>query len=151
MFSRDDFDRGSRFPLAGVVIPLVVGALIITGITVGLRAAQGFPDIELAEEIRQASLGEPLLLADAIDLEWDHVCVFPPYLPQEAVDAKLDFEWGRSAGHSTDAYLLLVFVQDREVVSHAYVERGILNDPDPDGDCRTPDDARTRLNGPSVS
>ena len=151
MFSRDDFDRGSRFPLAGVVIPFVVGALIIAGITVGLRAAQGFPDIELAEEIRQASLGESLLLADAIDLEWDHVCVFPPYMPQEAVDAKLDFEWGRSAGHSTDGYLLLVFVQDREVVSHAYVERGILVDPDPDGDCRTPDDARTRLNGPSVS
>ena len=150
MFSRDDFGRGSRFPLAGVVVPFVIGALIIAGITVGLRAAQGFPDIELAEEIRQASFGEPLLLADAIDLEWDRVCVFPPFLPHDAVDAKLGLEWGRSAGHSTDEYLLLVFVRDREVASHAYVERGILVDPDPNGDCRTPDDPRTRLIGPSV-
>ena len=145
MFSRDDFGSGSLHPLFWVFIPLVLGALLVTGLGILARGSQGFPDIELAEDLRiAAGAGDPLL-AEATDFAWDRVCVFPPYLPKEAVDETLGIEWGVVGGGDLDTRNLLVFVDDDRVVKHFYLARGLVDPPPPEGDCRTPDDESTRL------
>jgi hypothetical protein len=88
--------------------------------------------------------GDPLL-ADATPFEWDRVCVFPPYLSKEAVDETLGIEWGVVGGGDLDDRVLLVFLEGNRVVKHFYLLRGIVDDPEPHGDCRAPDDEATRL------
>ena len=145
MFARDDVDRGWRWPLLWIVLPLLLGALIVTGLGILARASQGFPDIELADRLRiEAESGDPLL-ADVTDFAWDRVCVFPPYLPSEAVDDTLGLEWGVVGGDTIDTRLLLVFVRGDEVVRHLYLDRGIVREPAAEGDCRDPADEATRL------
>ena len=54
MFSPNDFDRGPRLPLLWLWGPILLGAVLITALTLAVRATQGFPNIELADAIRQA-------------------------------------------------------------------------------------------------
>jgi hypothetical protein len=145
MFTRDDYGRGRRFPLLWIFGPLLLGALLVTGLGIAARATQGFPNIELAEEIEAAADGAPLL-RDETGFAWDRVCVFRQSASAEEVDEVLGFEWGVIGGDPLgDGRLLLVFVQDGEVVTHLFLRRGLLDPPDGEGDCRDPDDERTRL------
>lgn len=145
MFSRDDFGRGPRFPLLWVIGPLILGALLVTGLGLLVRGTQGFPDIELAERLEQAAVEGDPLLAEATDFDWDRVCVFPRDLPSETVDETLGFDWGVVGGDRIDDRDLLVFVRDDEVVKHFYLRRGLVDRPAEDGDCRGPDEESTRL------
>ena len=145
MFSRDDLGSGSLHPLFWVLGPLVLGALLVTGLGILARATQGFPDIELADALRQASAEGDPLLAEATDFAWDRVCVFPPYLPKEAVDDTLGMRWGVVGGGDLDDRNLLVFVDDGRVVKHLYLVRGLIDDAAAEGDCRKPEDESTRL------
>jgi hypothetical protein len=146
VFSRDDLGgRGGFHPLFWVLGPLVLGAVLITGIGILARSTQGFPDIELADDLRRvADNGDPLL-AEATDFEWDRVCVFPPYLAKEDVDATLGIDWGVVGGGDLDDRNLLVFLEGDRVVKHFYLLRGIVDEPATEGDCRAPDDESTRL------
>ena len=145
MFSRDDFGRGRRWPLLWIIGPLIFGALLVTGLGIAARATQGFPNIELADEIQRAAPGKPMLREET-DFAWDRVCVFRQSASAEEVDAMLGFEWGVVGGDPLgDGRLLLVFVQDDEVVTHFFLRAGVLDPPDGEGDCRDPDDERTRL------
>ena len=146
MFSPDDFGRGRRFPLLWVVGPLLLGALLVTGLGIAARATQGFPNIELAEELEIAASSASPMLADATDFAWDRVCVFRQSASADEVDEVLGLDWGVIGGDPLgDGRLLLVFVRDDEVVTHLYLKRGLLDPPDGEGDCRLPDDERTRL------
>jgi hypothetical protein len=146
VFSRDDFGRGRRMPLLWVLGPLIFGAMLVTGLGIAARATQGFPNIELADDIETAAASGDPMLAEITDFDWDRVCVFGPTISVEEVDALLGFEWGVIGGDPLgDDRPLLVFVRDDEVVSHLYLQPGVIDRPDPGGDCRTPDDARTRL------
>ncbi|HSK93021.1 MAG TPA: hypothetical protein VLA76_03055 [Candidatus Angelobacter sp.] len=145
MFARDDVHRGRRVPLAWVFGPLVLGALLVTAVGIGIRATQGFPDIELAERLEQVARGGDPLLAEVTDFEWDRVCVFPSRLPSETVDETLGIDWGVVGGDRIDNRWLLVFVHDNEVVKHFYLQRGLVDRPAEDGDCRAPDEESTRL------
>ena len=145
MFARDDVHRGWRLPLLWVFGPLILGALLITALGIGIRATQGFPDIELADELQNAaSAGDPLL-AEVTNFAWDRVCVFPRNLPREAVDDTLGIDWGVVGGDTIDNRDLLVFVHDGAVVKHLYLQRGVVGRPAAEGDCRTPEDETTRL------
>lgn len=146
MFSRDDLGRGTRWPLAWVFIPLIVGALLITAIGAGIQATMGFPDNDLAERIEAAGTGSRL--DQRTEFEWDRVCVFPPDLPSEAVDEGLGMDWGRTGGHPLDD-LLLVFVRDGEVITHTFVDPRRLEPPPAEGDCRSPDDDGARIRTPT--
>ena len=145
MFSRDDVHRGRRWPLLWIFGPLVLGALIVTGLGILARATQGFPDIELAERLDQQARTGDSLLAEATDFEWDRVCVFPPDLPKETVDETLGLEWGVVGGDTIDTRDLLVFVDGDAVVKHLYLRRGLVGEPEPQGDCRAREDESTRL------
>jgi hypothetical protein len=147
MFSRDDFGRGPRFPLLWVFGPFVLGALLITGLGILARSTQGFPNIELAEEIRVAAAAGHPLLADATgDLEWDRACVFPPSATRADVDEVIGFGWGVIGGDpSGDRRTLVVLIRDHQVVTHFYLAAGVLDRPQGSGDCRAPDDESTRL------
>jgi hypothetical protein len=146
MFARDDVHRGRRWPLLWVFLPLILGALLVTGLGILARASQGFPNIELADEIRQAAIAGDPLLAEVTDFAWDRVCVFPPDTSRDEVDARLGLDWGVIGGDaSPDRRLLLVFVRDERVVSHLYLRRGVLDPPADGGDCRAPVDESTRL------
>lgn len=145
MFSPDDASRGWRWPLVWVFLPLILGGLLVTGVGLAVRATQGFPDIELAERLVQAARSGDPLLADVTDFRWDRVCVFPDDLPKETVDATLGFGWGVLGGDTIDNRDLLVFVQGDEVVRHFYLTHGLVRVPEPEGDCRRPDDEATRL------
>lgn len=145
MFSRDDYGRGTRFPLLWVFGPLVLGALLVTGLGIAARATQGFPNIELAEEVRVAAgQGDPLL-AEVTPFEWDRVCVFPSSVDAGDVDTLLGFEWGVIGGDPNGDRDLVVFVRDGEVETHFFLERGLLTPPEASGDCREPSDESTRL------
>jgi hypothetical protein len=145
MFSRDDYGRGVSLPLLWVFGPLLLGALLVTGLGIAARATQGFPDIELADELQGvAAAGDPLL-ADATSFAWDRVCVFPPYLSKEAVDEVLGFRWNVVGGGDLADRNLLVFVDDDRVVKHFYLARGLVDPPSAEGDCRAPEDESTRL------
>jgi hypothetical protein len=61
------------------------------------------------------------------------------------VDELLGLEWSRARGYPEDTHLLLVFIHDREVVTHTYVERRLIIDPSEGGDCRHRQDERTRI------
>jgi len=146
MFSRDDLGGGSRHPLVWVFGPLLLGALLITGFGILARATQGFPNIELAEDLRVAGTTDDPLLAEATDFEWDRVCVFPPSATRESVDALLGLGWDVIGGDpSGDGRPLLVFVRDDEVVTHLFLARGVIEPPEGEGDCRAPDEESTRL------
>ena len=145
MFSRDDLGSGSLHPLFWVLGPLVLGALLVTAIGIGLRATQGFPDIELADELtRRAATADPLL-AEATNFSWDRVCVFPAGLSKEEVDEVLGIRWSVVGGDEIGRRQLLVFVEGDRVVKHFYLDPGIVSRPEPAGDCRVPDDESTRL------
>lgn len=145
MFGRDAYDRGSRFPLVGVIVPLIIGGLLITGLGIAARATQGFPNIELADDIRiAAGEGDPLL-AEVTPFEWDRACLFPSTVSMDDVDELLGFEWGVIGGDPNGDRPLLVLVQGDEVVTHMFLERRMLPAPREDGDCRSPDDESTRL------
>lgn len=145
MFARDDVHRGRRWTLLWIFGPLVLGALIVTGLGILARASQGFPDIELAERLQtEARTGDPLL-AEVTDFPWDRVCVFPRSLPKETVDRTLGIDWGVVGGDTINDRDLLVFVREGEVVKHLYLRRGLVERPAPEGDCRAPDDEGTRL------
>lgn len=146
MFSRDDLGSGSRHPLVWILGPLVLGALLISGFGILARATQGFPNIELAEDLRVAATRDDPLLTDVTDFEWDRVCVFPPSVTRESVDAELGFSWGVIGGDPNgDGRPLLVFVRDDEVVTHLFLSPRVLAPPEGEGDCRTPDEESTRL------
>lgn len=145
MFSRDDLGKGTRHPLFWVFAPLVLGALIVTGLGILARSTQGFPDIELADELQQLAASSDPLMAEVTDFDWDRVCVFPPHLPKEAVDDMLGLEWGVVGGGDLDDRNLLVFVEDDRVVKHFYLARGIVDEPETAGDCRDRDEESTRL------
>lgn len=147
MFSRDDFGRGPRFPLLWVFGPFVLGALIVTGLGILARSTQGFPNIELAEEIRVAAAGGDPLLAEATgDLDWDRACIFPSSATEADVDEVLGFAWGVIGGDpSGDGRMLVVLVRDDEVVTHFFLAGGLLDRAEGTGDCRAPDEESTRL------
>jgi hypothetical protein len=145
MFGRDAYDRGSRFPLAGVFGPLLLGALLITGLGIAARATQGFPNIELADDIRIAAGNGDPLLAEVTPFEWDRACVFPSTASMDDVDDLLGFEWGVIGGDPNGDRLLLVLVQEDEVVTHMFLAHRMLPAPRGNGDCRSPDDESTRL------
>lgn len=146
MFSRDDLGSGSRHSLAWVFGPLLLGALLISGLGVLARATQGFPNIELAEDLRIAGVRDDPLLAEVTDFEWDRVCLFPPSATRDSVDAQLGRSWGVIGGDPNgDGRPLLVFVHDDEVVTHLFLARGVIEPPEGDGDCRAPDEESTRL------
>jgi hypothetical protein len=147
MFSRDDIGRGPRFPLLWVFGPFVLGALLVTGIGILARSTQGFPNIELADEIRMAATaGDPLLAETTSDLDWDRACVFPPSATKSDVDEVLGFSWGVIGGDpSGDGRTLVVLVRDNEVVTHFFLRAGLLDRAEGTGDCRAPDEESTRL------
>jgi hypothetical protein len=146
MFSRDDYGRGTRFPLLWVFGPLVLGALLVTGLGIAARATQGFPNIELAEEVRIAAGQDDPLLAAVTPFDWDLVCVFPSSVDTADVDALLGFEWGVIGGDPNGDRNLIVFVRDGEVETHFFLERTLLAPPEAGGgDCREPSDESTRL------
>lgn len=146
MFSAKDFGTGSLHPLFWVFAPLILGALIITGLGIAARATQGFPNIELAEEVRVAAQDGDPFLADVTDFEWDRVCVIPPTATMADVDALLGFEWGVIGGDpSGDGRSLIVLVDDGRVATHFFLATGLLDPPMQGGDCRDPDDESTRL------
>ena len=145
MFARGDFERGPRFELFWVFGPLVGAALVITALGIAARATQGFPNIELADDIRLAAgAGDPLL-AEVTPFAWDRVCVVPPSADRDDVDDLLGFEWGVIGGDPDGDRLLLVLVDDEEVVTHFFLARGLIPGPEDGGDCRSPDDESTRL------
>jgi hypothetical protein len=146
MFSRDDLGSGSGHPLVWVFAPLLLGALLISGFGVLARATQGFPNVELAEDLRLAAAsGEPML-SELTDFDWDRVCVFPPSATRESVDAGLGISWGVIGGDPNgDGRPLLVFVRGDEVVTHLFLAVGVIAPPEGDGDCRAPDEESTRL------
>lgn len=147
MFSRDDFGRGPRFPLVWVFGPFVLGALLITGLGILARSTQGFPNIELADEIRiEAAAGDPLLAETTGDLDWERVCLFPPSASKADVDEVLGFGWGVIGGDpSGDGRTLVVLVRDDEVVTHFFLGPGLLDPAEGSGDCRERDAESTRL------
>jgi len=145
MFSRDDYDRGSRFPLLWVFGPLVVGALLISALGIVARATQGFPNIELADDIRLAAGSGDPLLAEVTPFEWDRACLFPSSVDADDVDALLGFEWGVIGGDPNGDRTLLVLVRDQEVVTHFFLARRLIPAPPANGDCRSPGDESTRL------
>lgn len=146
MFTRDDFGRGVPLPLLWVLGPLVLGALVLTAIGIAARATQGFPNIELAEDLRLAGVDGDPLLADATPFTWDRVCVFPSSVTPDEVDALLGFEWGVVGGDPNRlSRPLLVFVEGDRVVTHLFLDRGVIDSPRGDGDCRAPGDESTRL------
>lgn len=147
MFSRDDFGRGPRFPLLWVFGPFVLGALLVTGVGILARSTQGFPNIELADDIRMAAAaGDPLLAETTGDLDWDRACVYPPSATKADVDEVLGFGWGVIGGDpSGDGRTLVVLVRDDEVVTHFFLRAGLLEGAQGTGDCRAPDEESTRL------
>jgi hypothetical protein len=146
MFSGSDFDRGSRFPLLWVFGPLIAGALLVTAVTIGVRATQGFPNIELADEIRQASVAGDPLLDEVTEFSWDRACVFPPSATADDVDRVLGIDWGVIGGDQTvDRRPLVVFVDGDRVVTHVFLLRGVMDPAVGGGDCRGPEDESTRL------
>jgi len=147
MFSLPELDRYRRWSLAWVLGPLILGGLIVTLSAVALRAPLGFPDDHLAGRIREAAAIGPgaTYLRQLTDEHWDTVCVAPPFVSKEAVDELLGLEWSRAGGYPEDTHLLLVFVRDREVVTHTYVERRRIIDPPQGGDCRHRQDESTRI------
>lgn len=146
MFSRQDLGKGSGHPLVWVFAPLLVGALLISGLGILARATQGFPNIELAEDLRLAAVSGDPLLSDLTDFEWDRVCVFPPDATRESVDSQLGMSWGVIGGDPNgDGRPLLVFVRGEEVVTHLFLARGVIAPPQGEGDCRAPDEETTRL------
>jgi hypothetical protein len=145
VFSTDDYGRGWRFPLLWVLGPLVLGALLVTGLGIAARATQGFPNIELAEEVRIAARQGDPLLAEVTPFGWDRVCVFAPQATTEDVDAALGFEWGVIGGDPTGDRTLLVFVADDEVETHFFLERSLISAAEASGDCRGPEEESTRL------
>jgi len=146
MFSRDDFGRGPRWPLLWVMGPLILGAVLITGLGIAARATQGFPNIELADDLRVAGAEGDPLLAEETDFAWDRVCVFPPAATSDDVDELLGFEWGVIGGDpSPDGRLLLVLVDRDRVATHFYLAPGLVDAPTGRGDCRGPEDESTRL------
>ena len=146
MFAPSDFDRGPRLPLLWLWGPMLLGALLITALTIGVRATQGFPNIELADAIRQADAGGTPMLAEVADFGWDRVCVFPPEASIDDVDARLGIDWGVIGGDGmSDPRQLLVFVDGDAVVTHVFVPSGTVDAPEGLGDCRGPDEESTRL------
>lgn len=147
MFSRDDFGRGPRFPLLWIIGPLVFGALLVTGLGILARSTQGFPNIELAEEIRIAgAAGDPLLAETTGELDWDRACVFPPSATEEQVDEVLGIAWGVIGGDPVgDGRTLVVLVRGDEVVTHFFLRPGLIDPARGDGDCRAADEESTRL------
>jgi hypothetical protein len=145
MFSRDDYGRGTRFPLLWVFGPLVAGALLITALGIAARATQGFPNIELADDIRVAAESGDPLLAEVTPFEWDRVCIFPSSVDEDDVDGLLGFEWGVIGGDPTGDRSLLVFVRDDAVETHLFLSGSMLPAPGPSGDCRASDEESTRL------
>ena len=147
MFSRDDLGRGPRFPLLWVFGPFLLGALIVTGIGMIARGTQGFPNIELAEEVRvAAAAGDPLLAEVTGDLDWDRVCLFPPDATKADVDELLGFSWGVIGGDpSPDGRTLIVLASGDEVVTHFFLRTGLMDPAQGAGDCRAPDEESTRL------
>ena len=146
MFSRDDLGKGTAHPLIWVFGPLVLGALLITGLGIAARATQGFPDIELADETEVAShAGDDRLLAEVTPFEWDRVCVAPPSTTKSEVDRLIGREWGVVGGDAPGRRVLLVFLRDGEVVRHFYLAPSTIARPPTSGDCRSPEDESTRL------
>jgi hypothetical protein len=147
MFSSDDMGRGPSFPLLWVFGPLVLGALLVTGLGILARSTQGFPNVELAEEVRvAAAAGDPLLAEVTGDLDWDRVCVFPPSATEADVDELLGFAWGVIGGDpSPDGRTLVVLANGDEVVTHFFLRAGLIEPARGAGDCRTPDEESTRL------
>jgi hypothetical protein len=145
MFSRDDLERPLRWPLMWVIGPLVIGALLVSLVGIGIRASQGFPDIELADELQQLAATDDPLLAETTEFDWDRVCIFRSNLPKEDVDRTLGFEWGVIGGDTIDNRDLVVFLNDGQVVKHFYLGREVLRGPARDGECHLPDDEATRL------
>jgi len=145
MFSRGDYDRSVPWPLVWVLGPLVLGAVLITLIGIGVRATQGFPDIEFADDLqRTAAEGDPLL-ADVTEFEWDRVCVFRSGLPKADVDRTLGLAWGVVGGDTLDRRDLVVFVHGDQVVKHFYLREDILRGPSGDAECYVPTDEATQL------
>jgi hypothetical protein len=147
MFSSDDMGRGPSFPLLWVFGPLVLGALLVTGLGILARSTQGFPNVELAEEVRvAAAAGDPLLVEVTGDLDWDRVCVFPPSATKADVDEALGFAWGVIGGDpSPDGRTLVVLASGDEVVTHFFLRTGLMAPAQDAGDCRGPDEESTRL------
>jgi hypothetical protein len=145
MFARDDVHRGRSWPLLWVFLPLVVGALIVTGLAVLANASLGFPNTGLAEDLDAESRAGDPLLAEVTPFTWDRVCVFGPRTTSDEVDELLGFDWGVVGGDRFTNRLLLVFVREEEVVSHLYLRRNIVDTPPSTGDCRGPEDESTRL------
>jgi len=147
MFARRDVERPRRWPLAWVWGPFVGGVLAIVAITFLLRAAEGFPDIELGAAIERAPYvqPEPVALDSVTDFAWDLACVIPSGMSREAVDGLLGLPWGRAAGPGSPDEVLVVFERDETVVTHVFVPAGILAPAAPGGDCRGPDDPGTQL------
>ena len=149
MFSILDLDRYRRWPLVWVFVPLILGGLLVTVAAFGLHAARGFPDRELAQRIHDAAQVDPgTRLEDLTGFAWDAVCVFMPSAATEDVDETIGFDWSRAAGSFVDDELLLVFVEDAAVLSHAYVVSSVLPAPAGDGECRAPGDEGTQLRRP---
>jgi len=149
MFSILDLDRYRRWPLVWVFVPLILGGLLVTVAAFGLHAARGFPDRELAQRIHDAAQLDPgPRLEDLTGFAWDSVCVFMPSARTEDVDDTIGVEWSRAAGSFLDDEVLLVFLEDGAVVTHAYVLSSVLMAPAGDGDCRAPGDDGTRIRGP---
>ena len=145
MFSRHDLGKGTAHPLVWVFGPLVLGALLITVLGVVARGTQGFPDIELAEQIEIASHEGDQMLAEVTTFEWDLVCVAPPTMTKAEVDELIGREWSVVGGDAPGRRVLLVFLDQGEVVRHFYVASATIARPPNDGDCRTPEDETTRL------
>jgi hypothetical protein len=146
MFSPNDFDRGPRLPLLWLWGPILLGAVLITALTLAVRATQGFPNIELADAIRQADAAGDPLLAEVATFDWDRVCVFPPEASMDDVDERLGIDWGVIGGDGmSDRRQLLVFANGDAVVTHVFVPGGTVDAPEGLGDCRGPDEASTRL------
>lgn len=63
-------------------------------------------------------------LADLTEFGWERVCIATPYVPDEALDEALGFEWTGPSVEYTDTHHLLVFAHADRAVRHVYHWRG---------------------------
>jgi hypothetical protein len=75
---------------------------------------------------RSARASEPFRLSAVTDFDWDRVHALPPYADPESIVRELGVDWdgaGDTESRHNDAYDLLVFVKDGEVV-RAFDQQG---------------------------
>jgi hypothetical protein len=122
------------------VAPFVALILVVAVVRAVVPAA----DSGLGGRLTGAAIqgdGERVPLPEAAPFEWDRVCVFVPFTPAEAVNARLGIDW---RGLLDDSGPTLVFMSGGSVVRHAPVSASAVDEPPPGGECFARNEAYLR-------